>query len=96
MIRGLAEPPHEAGLRKALELFEAHEMRLFSATTRLRLGEVQGGDVGAANVRAASAWLQAQGVKNPEAMARVFTPAVARASPGNPDSPTTGYSRRRE
>ncbi|MDP1828464.1 MAG: protein kinase [Archangium sp.] len=76
MIRGLVEPGHEAGLRTALELFDENEMALFSATTRLRLGEVQGGDVGAANVRAAGAWLKAQGVRNPQAMARMLSPCL--------------------
>ena len=76
MIRALVGPDHEAGLRTALGLFDEHEMALFSAATRLRLGEVQGGAVGAANVRAAIAWLQAQGVSRPEAMARVLVPSL--------------------
>ena len=76
MIRGLVEPDHEAGLRTALELFDENEMALFSATTRLRLGEVQGGDVGTANIRAANAWLKAQGVRNPQAMARMLSPRL--------------------
>ncbi len=73
MIRGLVSR-NEAGLRRAIELFDENEMALFSAATRLRLGEVQGGDVGAANVRAATAWMTAQGVKNPKAMARMIVP----------------------
>ena len=75
MIRGLVEPEHEAGLRTALDLFDANEMALFAATTRLRLGEVQGGDVGAANVRAATAWLRAQGVHDPQKMSQMLSPS---------------------
>ncbi len=73
MIRALVNPK-EASFRAALELFDENEMALFAAATRLRLGEVQGGDVGQANVRAARAWLLAQGVKNPEALARTLLP----------------------
>jgi len=76
MIRGLASS-RESDLRRALELFEANEMALFSATTRLRLGEVQGGEVGAANVRVALAWMQAQGVKSPQAFAQMLSPRGA-------------------
>ncbi|MDP2272195.1 MAG: protein kinase [Archangium sp.] len=81
MTRGLAGN-NEAQLRVALELFDDNEMALFSATTRLRLGELQGGDVGAANVRAATAWLSAQGVKSPQSMARTLSPSPLGRGPG--------------
>jgi hypothetical protein len=81
MIRGLVAEPREAQLRRALQLFDENEMALFSATTRLRLGELQGGDVGAANVRAATAWMTAQGVRDPQKLARVLSPSpVGRGS----------------
>ena len=75
MIRGLVAAPQEAQLRRALELFDEHEMALFAAATRLRLGELQGGELGAANVRAAKAWMSAQGVKNPSRLAHILSPS---------------------
>lgn len=83
VIRGLAAEPARAVelLRQALDLFDAEEMHLFAAATRLRLGEVQGGDVGAANVRAGLVWMQAQGVKDPRRFANVVVPAPPGKSP---------------
>ncbi|MFZ5438911.1 MAG: serine/threonine-protein kinase PknK [Myxococcota bacterium] len=71
LIRGVVEG--ETGLRRALELFDAHDMALFAAATRLELGRRQGGDVGAANTRAATVWMQAQGITRPDRFARVLT-----------------------
>lgn len=59
-------------------------MNLFAAAARLRLGEVQGGEVGRANVRAATAWMQAQGIKAPDWMAQMLAPALPLpATPGS-------------
>ena len=74
-IRGVvAGKAGEAQLKAAVERFSALEMAAFSAAARVRLGEVQGGDVGAANVRAGLGWLTAQGVRNPEAFAAMLLP----------------------
>jgi hypothetical protein len=70
MIRGGAGDAE--ALRSAIDAFERCEMSLFSAATRLRLGERQGAALGAANTRAANAWMEAQGVRSPERMARLF------------------------
>jgi hypothetical protein len=64
---------------KALELFDASQMKLFATATRSRLGQLQGGEIGAANVRVAEAWMIAQGVKQPGKMVDMLVPR-ARAS----------------
>jgi len=83
-LRGLAAGQDGAPqLREAIDVFAAEDMNLFAAATRLRLGEVQGGDVGKANVRAATAWMQAQGIKAPDRMAQMLAPALPLpATPG--------------
>jgi hypothetical protein len=61
-------------LRRSVEAFDRHEMALFAAAARLRLGERQGAALGEANVRAAWAWLTAQGVKEPDRLAATLSP----------------------
>lgn len=74
-LRGLLAGGEGAALLKAaLDRFTALEMDAFAAAARLRLGEVQGKELGAANVRAGLGWLQAQGVRNPEAFAEILLP----------------------
>jgi tRNA A-37 threonylcarbamoyl transferase component Bud32/tetratricopeptide (TPR) repeat protein len=68
----------EAQLKAAVERFSALDMQAFAAAARLRLGEVQGGEIGAANVRAGLGWLTAQGVRNPEAFAAMLLPRPPR------------------
>jgi hypothetical protein len=63
-----------AQLKAAIDRFSAQDMHAFAAAARVRLGEAQGGDVGAANRRAGLGWLTAQGVRNPEAFARMLLP----------------------
>ncbi|MFT3708232.1 MAG: hypothetical protein QM817_11315 [Archangium sp.] len=72
LIRGLAGD--DEALRRAIEGFDKHEMALFSSASRLRLGERQGKAVGEANTRAALAWMQAQGVKDPHRLANTLAP----------------------
>lgn len=61
-------------LAEAVTLFDQQGMRLFAAATRLRLGALQSAELGAANVRAATAWFETQDVKDPLAFARVLVP----------------------
>ena len=60
-------------------------MALFAAAARARLGELEGGELGAARLKAGHAWMLAQGVRNPAAMTRMLVPAaqvgVTAASP---------------
>lgn len=67
-------------LNRALELFEANEMALFAAATRVRLGELEGGELGAARIKAGHAAMLAQAVKDPVALTRTL---AAAAPPGN-------------
>jgi serine/threonine protein kinase/tetratricopeptide (TPR) repeat protein len=89
LLRGLADQRDAAGLlRSALEVFEAEDMRLFSAVARLRLGEVQGGELGLANRRAAEAWMTAQGISDAPSFSRMLAPlppsSVHRLPPAKP------------
>jgi tRNA A-37 threonylcarbamoyl transferase component Bud32/tetratricopeptide (TPR) repeat protein len=75
LLRGLADRREaQALLRSALEVFDAEDMRLFAAVARLRLGEAQPGELGAANQRAAEAWMKTQGIVEPRAFARMLAP----------------------
>ncbi len=58
------------------------EMHLHAACARRRLGEILGGDEGAALVADATRWMNVQGIRNPEAMTRVLVPWSASASRG--------------
>jgi hypothetical protein len=73
VIRGLCGRPES--LQQAIQIFEGADMRLFSAATRLRLGETTPGALGQASLKAGEAWLLAQGVKDPAAFARMLVPA---------------------
>ena len=61
-------------LRRAIGLLEAGDMALFAAAARARLGELEGGDLGAAQLKAGHAAMLAQGVKDPVAMTRMLIP----------------------
>jgi len=61
-------------LRRAIELLEAGDMALFAAAARARLGELEGGELGAARLKAGHAAMLAQGVKDPVAMTRMLIP----------------------
>ncbi len=61
-------------LSDAIALFDESGMRLFGAATRLRLSELQGPELGAANARAARAWFETQDVREPDRFARMLVP----------------------
>jgi hypothetical protein len=61
-------------LRDAARGFDAAGMALFAAAARRRLGEVLGGEEGRALVEAASAWMRAQGVADPERITAMLAP----------------------
>ncbi|MBL8955083.1 MAG: AAA family ATPase [Myxococcaceae bacterium] len=62
-------------LQEAILGFEAADMRLFAAATRLRLGEIASGSLAVASTRAGDAWMLAQGIKSPAALAQMLMPA---------------------
>lgn len=68
----------EALLKGAIDRLAALDMHAFAAAARVRLGEVQGGELGAANQRAGLGWLTAQGVRNPDAFAAMLLPRAPR------------------
>ncbi len=51
---------------------QTQEMHLHVACARRRLGEIVGGDAGAALFAEGTDWMTAQGIKNPEAMTRTI------------------------
>jgi tetratricopeptide (TPR) repeat protein len=61
-------------LQQAVLAFEACDMRLFSAATRLRLGEVAEGSLAAASLKAGEAWMLAQSVRAPVRLSRMLIP----------------------
>ena len=65
-----------AELRRAEHALTATDMRLRAAAVRRRLGQLAGGDDGAARVAEAEAEMEALGVRNKEAMTRLYTPGV--------------------
>jgi hypothetical protein len=62
------------GLRAATHIFDATNLALFAAVTRLRLGGLVGGKEGAALVADADAWMLAEGVRRPERVAAMMAP----------------------
>ena len=63
-----------ARLTLAAHGFDAHEMKLFAATARWRLGQIQGGDEGARIVDESRAQLASEAVVHPERFARALVP----------------------
>ena len=74
----LSPSPFGAGasLSDALAQFDADDMRLFAAATRLRLASTQGPPLQSANERAAQTWMTAQGIVDPHRMAAVLVPSL--------------------
>ena len=68
-----------AQLGDAISHLDLREMRLYAAAARRGRGALIGGKEGDGAVRQADLWLQGQGVKNPEAMARLFAPGFVPA-----------------
>jgi len=64
-------------LDAAIAGFQALDMGLYVAAARRRRGELIGGDPGAAVVAEADAWMQAQGIRRPAAIARALAPGFA-------------------
>jgi eukaryotic-like serine/threonine-protein kinase len=71
-----------AHLDVAAERLEQFDMKLLAAVARRRLGELLGGDEGAATVAAADAWMKEQGVVSPARVARMYAPGFALGSIG--------------
>ena len=62
-------------LTEAVACFEGVDMRLCAAATRRRLGELQGGTSGQAEIDRADRWMADQNIKNPDRMAAmIITP----------------------
>jgi tetratricopeptide (TPR) repeat protein len=61
-------------LRRAIPALDAVDMTLFAMPLRRRLGEMLGGDEGAALCAQADAWLADQGVANPARMMAMLAP----------------------
>ncbi len=68
-----------AGLRAAVAGADSHELRLHAAAARHRLGQLVGGDEGAALRAAAEAWMQGQHIAEPALMLEVVAPGFAGA-----------------
>ena len=65
-------------LREAVAALEQLEMKLFAAAARRRLGELLGGDEGAAYCASADQFLKEQRVAEPERMLAMLTPGFDR------------------
>jgi eukaryotic-like serine/threonine-protein kinase len=63
-------------LAETVERFDAVEMGLCAASVRRRLGELIGGDRGAADVAHADQWMIDQKIENPAAMASMILPRL--------------------
>ncbi len=64
-----------ARYRAAIELLkQPHDAELFAHAVRMRLGKLIGGDEGAQLVTSTRAWLDAQGVREPETMIGMLLP----------------------
>lgn len=66
----------ERRLREAVAQLDASKTGLYGHAARLRLGELVGGDEGAALCAEARAWAAAQGVKNPARLFELLLPNV--------------------
>lgn len=67
-------------ISQAIDGFDASDMALYAATARRRLGEVLGGDRGAALVVQADDWMSKQQIKNPAAVANLLAPGFSEPS----------------
>jgi tetratricopeptide (TPR) repeat protein len=61
-------------LEEAINSLDAADTRLYSAAARRRLGVLVGGDAGEAHLAAGNAFMEAQGVKDPERMTAMLVP----------------------
>ena len=65
-------------LSQAIEGFTIAEMGLHAAASRWRMGELLGGDRGAALIAEARAWMTEQGIHNPTRMTAMRAPMPVR------------------
>lgn len=65
-------------LERSVEELESYDMKLFAAAARRRLAPLVGGGSGAAHMKAAEAFMSAQGVSDPEAMTALFVPGFSK------------------
>jgi hypothetical protein len=65
-------------LRSAESGFRAHDMGLFAATARIRIGNLIGGEAGKTTLENASTWMEAQGIRNPARMTAMLSPGYDR------------------
>jgi len=63
-------------LERALTELSAAELALYAACARRRLGELTGGDEGAALIARAGEWFAREGVRNPERMTALLAPGL--------------------
>jgi serine/threonine protein kinase/tetratricopeptide (TPR) repeat protein len=62
---------------RAIEGFDASDMKLYAATARRRLGEILGGDGGGELITQADDWMSRQEIKNPAAVANLMAPGFS-------------------
>jgi serine/threonine protein kinase len=76
-VAALDGRPHAATVhyRDAVQKLAQAEMHLHCACARRRLGQLMGGDAGAAQVEDAERWMRAQAIRNPSRMCGLFAPA---------------------
>ena len=75
-VRG-ERPRAAALLAEAAQAFDAVEMPLYAASARRRLGEILGGDEGAAMVAGADTLMTGRGVREPARLAAMYAPGFA-------------------
>ena len=63
-------------LREVIDLARSREMRFYVATARRRLGEIVGGNEGAALVATADEWMTDQGIAKPSRMIEILAPGL--------------------
>jgi hypothetical protein len=61
-------------LRQAAHGYDAADMAMHAAATRMRLGRLVGGDEGARLEREAEAWMSERGVRRPERLTAMLAP----------------------
>jgi hypothetical protein len=72
-LRGDADT-ERARLEAAIASLDALDTRLYAAAARRRLGQILGGDEGAALIRAADAFMAERAIARPERMAAMLAP----------------------
>ena len=64
-------------LERALQEFEAADMRLYAIATRYRLGEMVGGERGDELLKSANEWMSRQQIKNPPRVVNLMAPGFS-------------------